>query len=575
MKYRLINQNYSSNYIENILAESGIDGEILLNPTKDYLQSPEYLDNIDKAFKCLMNYIEDDTKFALITDSDVDGFSSGAILYSYIKLLNPYKQIDYFCHDGKQHGLEDMMENINNASYSIVFCPDSATNDGDYVQQIAPAKVICLDHHIKEEDTIVPQNMIIVNNQTSPYYLNKDLSGAGVTWQFCRYIDSQLGKNYADRFIDLAALSISSDMMAVTSYENAYILRQGLHSFSKNFFFQTILEKQSYSIGDEERINSISIAFYIVPLINALIRVGTQQEKQKLFEAFINGNKIVESNKRGHKPGETETLATQMTRTCINARSKQNRILEAAQDRIDARIHKFDLLSNKVLLIELEKYDDFPSELNGLLAMRFCAQYKRPTMVLRLGPDGYLKGSARAPSNSALKSFKDFLINTGLFEYALGHDNAFGLSIYSQKIDEFLEISNKELSSIRLEESVYDVNFIRQSMDYDIVDIIQDVEKYHLTYGQQNEEPLIAIENVRLRADEISVIGANADTLKFSKNNITYIKFKAKDMIDELSGLNDIKLTLIGKANMNYWGGRTMPQIIIEEYELEDGEFDF
>ena len=139
------------------------------------------------------------------------------------------------------------------------------------------------------------------------------------------------------------------------------------------------------------------------------------------------------------------------------------------------------------------------------------------------------------------------------------HNNAFGLSIYSQKIDEFLEISNKELSSIRLEESVYDVNFIRQSMDYDIVDIIQDVEKYHLTYGQQNEEPLIAIENVRLRADEIFVIGANADTLKFSKNNITYIKFKAKDMIDELSGLNDIKLTLIGKANMNYWGGRIMP----------------
>ena len=264
-----------------------------------------------------------------------------------------------------------------------------------------------------------------------------------------------------------------------------------------------------------------------------------------------------------------------MARTCINARSKQNRILEAAQDRLDARIHKFDLLSNKVLLIELDKYDDFPSELNGLLAMRFCAKYKRPTMVARLGPDGYLKGSARAPSNTALESFKEFLSNTGLFEYTLGHDMALGYSISAQKVNEFLRISNEKLSSIHMEESVYDVNFIRQSMDYDIVDIIQDVEKYHLTYGQQNEEPLIAIENVRLRADEISVIGANADTLKFSKNNITYIKFKAKDMIDELSGLNDIKLTLIGKANMNYWGGRAMPQIIIEEYELEDGEFDF
>lgn len=139
------------------------------------------------------------------------------------------------------------------------------------------------------------------------------------------------------------------------------------------------------------------------------------------------------------------------------------------------------------------------------------------------------------------------------------HDNAFGLSFSAQKVNEFLKISNEKLSTISMDESLYDVNFIRQSTDYDIIDIIQDVEKYHLTYGQQNDEPLIVVENIRLRADEISVIGANADTLKFSKNNITYIKFKAKDMIDELSGLNDIKLTLIGKANMNYWGGRTMP----------------
>jgi hypothetical protein len=35
--------------------------------------------------------------------------------------------------------------------------------------------------------------------------------------------------------------------------------------------------------------NSVSIAFYVTPLINALIRVGTMQEKENLFLAFIDG----------------------------------------------------------------------------------------------------------------------------------------------------------------------------------------------------------------------------------------------------------------------------------------------
>mgnify|MGYP003416379716 FL=1 len=41
-----------------------------------------------------------------------------------------------------------------------------------------------------------------------------------------------------------------------------------------------------------DAMNPISVAFYIVPLVNAMIRVGTMDEKRRLFEAFIEAGGI-------------------------------------------------------------------------------------------------------------------------------------------------------------------------------------------------------------------------------------------------------------------------------------------
>ena len=43
------------------------------------------------------------------------------------------------------------------------------------------------------------------------------LSGAGVTWQFCRYIDKLLNINNAEKYRDLVALGLDADMMSLRS----------------------------------------------------------------------------------------------------------------------------------------------------------------------------------------------------------------------------------------------------------------------------------------------------------------------------------------------------------------------
>ena len=70
-------------------------------------------------------------------------------------------------------------------------------------------------------------------------------------------------------------------------------------------------------------------------------------------------------------------------------------------------------------------------------------------------------------------------------------------------------------------------------------------------------------------------MGKNQDTLKITKFGISYMKFFAKDMIAQLEQMDEIKINLVGKANMNEWMGNYTPQIFIEAYEMEDNTLGF
>ena len=572
MRYRLKNPEIKGNFGENLLRARGVqDIQEFCHPDESCLQSWRDLENIERAVKAIELTINDVRPYALIADCDVDGATSSAIIYQYLKRLNPEKEIQYFIHSGKQHGFSDLVEQLENKDWSMIIAPDSATNDGEYIAHFS-CPVLCADHHIKEENTIIPSNMILVNNQTSPNYKNKDLCGAGVTWQLCRALDDFFIKDLAWEYIDLCALGIVADMMSMLEVENQYLVQTGFKNI-KNKMFRTLLEKQDYSMGG--KITPITVAFYIVPLINAMIRVGSMDEKERLYLSFVMPEVMVDCHKRGAK-GTKERLCVESTRECVNAKSHQDKMKEQMVEKLEAKIFKKDLLSNQVLFIRLEDDDVFPAELNGLIAMSIASKYKRPTIVARLNNEGYIRGSIRAPGNTELHSFKDFLSGTKLFEYVMGHDSAAGCSILDRNLPKFHEIANKELSKIDFGENYYDVDFVMRANDPKIEEAIEELCAIEQVYGQQNEEPVMAITNLSVSQSDVKVIGKNLDTLRIEKNGITYVKFRAKDLIRELKDFpGDMDITLIGKPNLNIWGGKTTPQIFITDLEIEDSRFAF
>lgn len=574
MKCRLVNPELNSPYLENLLRERGVeDVKEYIKPTQNYLNDPAKLDNIEKGAELYLNVIKHNGNILIVVDSDCDGFTSATIIYQYTKKIAPEIKISYLLHEGKQHGLQDHIDTIldKGDSYDLIILPDSSSNDYKYHEQLKDIRIpaLVLDHHLT--DVEISDNAVVINNQLSKNYPNKELTGAGVTYQFCRYIDNLLKVDYADYFMDLAAWGIIGDMGSVLEMENRYIIEKGLSNIH-NFFFQTLIDKQSYSMND--KVNSTTVAFYIVPLINAMIRVGTMEEKERLFGAFIDGTKKVSSNKRGAK-GTEELLAVESARECTNAKNRQNKIKDNAVDSLEAKIYKLGLIDNKVLFVRLDDDDDFPSELNGLVAMQLSAKFKKPTIVARLNEEGFIRGSARGLNESELSDFKTFLTDSGYFEYALGHANAFGCSINNKYLSDFHNYANDKLKDIDFGENVYDVNFISSANNKELEKIVNDLGSYPQLWGQHNPEPLIYIKDINLTPNDIQIIGKNKDTVKFEKFGITYIQFHAKQLIEDLSNLNDIKMEIVGKANINEWMGRITPQVFIEGYEISDGTYSF
>ena len=588
MKYRLRN-NYSSDpdkALKEILKDRGVDDiKNFMNPTPACELNPYDLVNIDAAAERLLHHLRRNSKILFIVDADCDGFTSSSILWLYIKQTFPEVSLEFTVHEHKQHGLDDKVDWITDeAKWDLVIVPDAGSYDVEEHRALGELgmDVICLDHHEQlydEQGNPVVSDLptaIVVNNQLSPNYSNKSLCGAGVVYKFCEVLDDKLGINLAHNYIDLAALGEIADVMDRTNIETNYIMIEGLRNI-KNEGFKTLIEAQSFSLKDKatypyDGLSPIDIAFYIAPLINAITRVGSIQEKEAMFYCFIEPNRPMPSTKRGARPGDFEFAAEQTARVGKNAKARQDRIKEQAMGIIDFKIQKDGLNDNNIILVELDGSDNIPQELTGLIAMNVVSKYHKPVMIGRRNNKNEIQGSIRSDGNFAgLPSFKKFLEDSGLVTYTAGHDNAAGWGLNGDKLDSLINYANSHLKAEDFE-NCYIVDFVLDGSDY-IDELLGSLASHPEYFGNHIEEPMIIVKNIPL----MNVTPMKSDCMKISYNGIDYVKFRDPKFIEEITNNRMKKLTVYGRANLNEWMGKKSVQVFITDYELmeDTSKYDF
>lgn len=563
MRYRIIGSNdFLLNPVKTILNNRGIyDINSFLNLAENVTHDWKLLKNIENAAKCLIKHLKSNNQIFVQIDADFDGMSSSAVLINYINKTFPNANIAWRTHDSKTHGV--IVETVPEDT-KLVIIPDAGSNQYEEHKQLSEKdiEVIVLDHHLCDKES---KYAIIVNNQLSPNYPNKNFSGVGIVYKLCQALDHLLKVNYADNYLDLVAMGNIADSMDMRELETRYYVLKGLQQI-KNPFLQSLIEKQSYSMNG--KVNITNVAFYIAPLINSVVRVGTEEEKVNVFKSLIESDEKIYYKKKD----TWETIQVNTARQLANVRVRQNKLRDKGVELILDRINEKGLGNNKVLLVNVTGL--LEKSLSGLVANKITNQFRKPVIMLRQYEDdeNLFGGSARGYEKSEIKSFRQFLLDTGKFNFCEGHDNAFGYEIHRDKIVELNDYINELLKDVEMGSDVYDVDFIIPAQQLNL-SLIKELNKMRDLWGFKVEEPLLAIKDIVVTQTDIKYPQKENGTVIIKHRDIEFIKYRcSEDVIDKLKQNQSFKMDAVGRASENTWNGETKQQIIIDDFEIVDNK---
>ena len=566
-KYEVLGQVRFGNELEDILRLKGVtDIKSFLNPTVENTESELLFNNIEKARDVLIKHIEKNSKIDLVVDCDVDGNTSGAVIYQYIKRIKSSIDIDYFIHTGKLHGLKEFVDRICQDDSSLVIVPDAGTGDVEECKRIIESgkDIIILDHHsISSEGNPA----IVVNNQLSDKVTDKAMTGVGVTYKFAKLLDKYYGVDYSDDYLDLVALGMIGDRADTMDLETRFLILEGLNQIrnksGKNKLIETLVNAQMYSMDNKITMNGIG--FYVCPLINSLIRLGEYEDKRYMFEAFVNSDKVLERKVRGKGIVEM-TIQEYTLKACESSNRKQKKMTEDSAAVLSEEIKGFGLDKFPILICNAR--DNVDGNSTGLIANRLADQYQRPCLLMRRKGD-ICKGSGRGYEKCEIRDFNQWCKDTGLFMKVDGHPGAFGCEISFENTNKLFQI----LSTMKkIDEPTYYVYHVYDASQLHD-QIIKNIAKYDGVWGNTVSEPIFLIRNVPCNKYNINLIGSKQNKIEFMYHNIKFTKQTksrslAKLYKDILSVGDNIKFDVVGRFGIDSKNGKC-PQVIIEDMIFE------
>lgn len=570
MKYQLRTKNYNNETPElalnDLLYDRGIEDPVAwLYPKEEYEHSPFRLSDMKKAVDIMHNTIMDtENNILVVVDSDLDGYTSGAIILSLLNQISKGQDIDYVLHPGKEHGIElrDIPEDVD-----LVIVPDAGSSQKqEHLKLLSKGtKVIVLDHHEVDNDFDYGEYMddiAIVNSQLD--YPNPALSGAGVALKFVQAYCQTYGIQIPKKVYALAACGIVADVMDISSLENKQIITEGIKYIEEHPFLMALINKAHFN-QENPKPSIKDIGWVIGPNINSIIRLGTMPQKHSIFNALVTPMSLTFSSKRGSEDEEVP-LFEEAVRLCDNAKKRQTTAINKSIKIIEGDMPRD--MHNSIVYVDEDQ--DLSFELSGLIANKLLSQTNKPVILLREYTDNkgncQYRGSVRGKPAEGLTNLKETIKGITGVEMAEGHAFAFGIGIDRDSLPSFKMHLDQTLDLIDFNVNLYMVDLVAdcKNVNKEIAQIMAADD----VWSHGVEKPLGIVNNIPL--DKYEIMGAEGQHVKVDCGQYDIVIFNAPELTERLERGEKHNINVVGEFDIDkaYNIGRL--QFMVKDYELTE-----
>ncbi|MCF8496236.1 MAG: single-stranded-DNA-specific exonuclease RecJ [Alphaproteobacteria bacterium] len=554
--------------VARLLVSRGIEPAAIpsfLNPTlKNDLPDPFTMAGMADLAAYLAQAIMDRAPMAIFGDFDVDGATSSALLYRFLKHAGI--EVLVYIPDRLTEGYGpniQALEELKNNGARIVVLLDCGTSAFDTVAagSAMGLEIVILDHHEPEES--LPDAVHLVNPKRRDDRSGMSmLAACGVTFMACVAINRALRERgfYAKNnlsepplreWLDIVALGTVCDMVPLTDV-NRLLVRQGFGMMqrSSNSGLRALMDVS----GLKEEITPYHAGFVLGPRINAGSRVHRSDLGARLLCT--------------DDAEEARSIAWTLNDCNDKRKEIQAQMEREALDLVEAQ----GLENNSVIIVESEGWH---TGLSGLVAGRLKEKYAKPACVIAWVENAQGKregrGSGRSvPGIHIAQSFMDARA-AGLIEKGGGHAMAGGFTLYPENLPAFRDfiaahVLSQAGSGGMTDETPVDGLLTVRGAKPDIVRIIQD----HIgPFGQGNPEPLFLFQNIRLHSADV-VGGAHVRVMVSDWEGGNRMKAMAFRSIGTPLGEALLKqggrpFDLMGRLKLDNWGGTEKVELHITD----------
>lgn len=407
--------------IATLLVQKGItsfdQARAYFRPSLDHLHDPFAMKDMHKAVDRLVQAIKNREAILVYGDYDVDGVTSVAMVYGFIKKL--HDQVHSYIPDRYTEGYGLSQQAVAWAArmgIQLLITLDCGIKAIHCIQQAQAAgiDVIVCDHH--EPGAVLPPAYAILNpKQSTCSYPFKELSGCGVGFKLLQGLSLQ-EKHPEDSlytYLDLVAISTACDLVPMVG-ENRILAYHGLHKLNTrpHLGLQALIRSANLC----PPLSASELVFGLGPRLNAAGRIDHGSLAVRLLLTTDQATADTLARTLETKNELRKHLDSTITGEAIDMLASNARTAQA---------------KTTVLFKE-----DWHKGVLGIVAARCVEQYYRPTIILTAA-EGKATGSARSVTGfniyEALTACKELLDQYG------GHAHAAGLTLPLEHVADFQE----------------------------------------------------------------------------------------------------------------------------------------